>query len=182
MWGRAGRCCSGVQVWGCLRGQVCEQGRASPSPLPSRAVGQVSTSSPTHHCLTWPWGWCCWPGPLSCSAPASSSWSNSSTPCSRGRWPKPSRRSSTLVSRKGTTWPPMPISTCHPQTCPRLPLTPNPDVPCPSLCPCPWPCCGRPPTPAQLAHRVLRHGGGCWDDLRGAEQLCLHLSHHTSNW
>lgn len=23
----------------------------------------------------------------------------------------------------------MPISTCHPQTCPRLPLTPNPDVP-----------------------------------------------------
>ncbi|XP_062463612.1 sodium-dependent phosphate transport protein 2A isoform X2 [Pezoporus occidentalis] len=52
---------------------------------------------------------------------------------------------------------------------------------CPCLClrPCPCPCHGRPPAPAQLAHRVLRHGGGCWDDLCGAEQLCLHLSHHT---
>jgi len=127
---------AGVQVWDCLGdGQVCEQGWAGPSPSPSHAVGQASTSSPTRRCPTWPWGWCCWPGPSSCSACASSSWSKSSTPCSRGRWPKPSRRSSTLVSGTGTAmgewdgtlpapWPPSP--TCHTQTHPWLPLTPIP--------------------------------------------------------
>lgn len=87
MFGLGSRCGA---VWGA---QVCERGQAGPRPSSSRAVGQASTSSPTHRCPTWPWGWCCLPGPSSCSAPASSSWSNSSTPCSRGRWPRPSRRS-----------------------------------------------------------------------------------------
>lgn len=79
MLGLGSRCQFGLGLSGWV--QLCEWGRASPSPSPSRAVGQVSISSPTHRCPTWPWGWCCWPGPSLCSAPASSSWSNSSTPC-----------------------------------------------------------------------------------------------------